>query len=56
MKKELELEIYYCAGCDGEVSVVEAMWLPEKPINKRHEAQPFCSQECYEFHSPNKGE
>jgi len=56
MSRELDLEICECAGCGGEVSVVEALWLPEqkrlKPgwltVQEKNE-KPYCSQECFEM-------
>jgi len=37
-------EVYECAGCAGEVSVVEAIWLPGRV---RNIGAPYCGEECF---------
>ena len=47
-----DIEVYECAGCGGEVAVVEAIWLPESLCLGRQplpSAEPYCSLECYEY-------
>ncbi len=43
------LEIYECAGCGGEISVIEAIWLPDKNQCRQWEiyAKPYCCEACY---------
>lgn len=47
--KELENEVYECAGCAGQVSIVEAIWLKidgkEPALNEA--ADPYCCRECF---------
>lgn len=46
----MEDETYCCAGCGGQVSVVEAVWLPEeprKPNRLADSAMPYCCSECF---------
>lgn len=50
---EDKTETYECFGCGGEISVVEAIWLPErKSIIERPKteknAHPYCSFECFQ--------
>jgi hypothetical protein len=43
-------EIYECHGCGGDVSIVEAVWLPE-PVRRGDTqilAYGYCCKECYE--------
>ena len=41
-----DTECYECAGCGGEVPVVEAKWLPESR-HWRLPANPYCCHACY---------
>lgn len=36
-------ETYTCTGCAGEVTIDDAIWLPERD----GPAKPFCSRECF---------
>jgi hypothetical protein len=48
---KMELETYECTGCGGDISVLEAIWLPEKTCKKFAPdiSNPFCSKECFEI-------
>jgi len=41
-------EVYECAGCAGEISAVEAVWLPEVPWRQKvvEQPRPYCCAEC----------
>jgi hypothetical protein len=40
-------EVYECAGCGGEVSIIEARWLPED-IRRIIDPRPYCCIICFE--------
>lgn len=42
-------EVYECAGCGGEVAVVEAVWLPE--VGK---SRPYCCVQCFRANPPQQ--
>lgn len=46
---DLPDEVYECAGCGGEVPVVDAIWLRRSGRGARwnDDAWPFCSEECF---------
>lgn len=55
-----DIECYECAGCAGEVPVVEAVWLLTedearalpRDVTRRQSiehAKPYCSVECFDF-------
>jgi hypothetical protein len=56
----IEDETYECAGCGGELSMVEAIWLPVKgltiPRMPQKGARPYCCVECFEAAEVAKGE
>ena len=56
MRNELLMsdEVYECAGCAGEVSVVEAVWLPEH-LYYMDKSRPYCCLACFELHKPEPG-
>lgn len=41
-----DAECYECAGCGGEVPIVDAQWLPESR-HWRLPARPYCCHACY---------
>jgi hypothetical protein len=43
---QTDMEVYECAGCGGEVSIVEAVWLPEQAFRTHPQAKPYCCKEC----------
>lgn len=47
-------EIYECAGCAGEVSIVDVVWLPED-WRVRGWGRPYCSEECFDQKEERKG-
>jgi hypothetical protein len=52
MGERISDEVYECAGCAGEVPVVDAVWLPEpRPFEAdASKARPYCCRECFEAH------
>lgn len=52
MGERISDEVYECAGCAGEVPVVDAVWLPEpRPFEvDASKARPYCCRECFEAH------
>jgi hypothetical protein len=41
----IEQEAYECDGCGGEVSIAEAIWLPQSDDEQAVD-RPYCCQEC----------
>ena len=41
-------EIYECAGCAGEVPIVDAIWLPDHQAQFKLRGNPYCAVECFE--------